>query len=212
MPDEPAASGRSGSWWSTLPGMLTAAAGLITAVTAMIVALNGIFGGTNEPHASPAATVPSGAVRSTTTLGSTTTNGAVTVKASVTPRAAAYSVRFPRGARLTGGIHQDFVYDFLRGSVEALNPGELKLALTVRGTSNRPSSSNFGTSDFRLRVGDTNRAPTNFFSEVVDYKTSIDRVVEFAVPDRPGTVTLIALTGYGGAGGEVRLPIVLRRR
>ena len=189
--------------------MLTAAAGLITAVTAMLVALNGIFGGRNEPQASnrSASTAATGA---DTRIATTTEVPAV--DASSAGQASTYTVAFPRGNRITGGIHEDLVYEFLKGSAEPHNPGELKLALQVRATSNNPSSSNFGSNDFRLRVGDTNRGAINFFSEVVLYKTSMDRVVEFAVPEAPGAFTLIALTGYGGAGGEVKLPIVLRRR
>jgi len=40
------------SWWQTVPGALTAAAGTITAVTGLIVALNqsGLFGGKEEAH------------------------------------------------------------------------------------------------------------------------------------------------------------------
>jgi len=210
MPDDPATSGRSGSWWSTLPGMLTAAAGLITAVTALLVALNGIFGGPSAPQASNRA-VSSDATDGGARITTTTIETRAT-EASDGGRASTYKVAFPRGTRLTGGIHEDVVYDFLGGAAEPLNPGALKLALTVRATSKNPSSSNFSSTDFRLRVGDTNRAATNFFSEVVQYKTSIDRVVEFDVPEAAGTFTLIALTGYGGAGGEVKLPIALRSR
>jgi len=182
---------------------------LITAVTASVVALNGVFGGSNDPQASnpPASSTSGDGGTILATTVESTAGGVSGAGAS-----SAYRVAFPRGTRITGGIHEDVVYEFRKGVAEPFNPGELKLALTVRATSNNPSSSNFGTSDFRLRVGETNRAPVNFFSEVVDYKTSIDRVVEFAVPEAPGTLTLIALTGYGGAGGEVRLPIALRRR
>ena len=183
MPDDPATSGRSGSWWSTLPGMLTAAAGLITAVTALLVALNGIFGGPNEPRASnrPASSAAAGA--GTTTATTTETRP---VEASDAGAASTYKIAFPSGSRITGGIHDDLVYEFLKGSAEPLNPGELKLALSVRVVIEQSVQQQLRSNDFRLRVGDTNRGAANFFSEVVQYKTSMDRVVEFAVPEAPG--------------------------
>jgi len=50
MADEP---GKSGSWWATLPGLMTAAAAVITAVTGLVVVLaqNGIIGSKSTPAA-----------------------------------------------------------------------------------------------------------------------------------------------------------------
>ena len=54
MADEPIPSAsKTGSWWATLPGILTATAAVITAVTGLlaILAQNGVFGDKNKPIA-----------------------------------------------------------------------------------------------------------------------------------------------------------------
>lgn len=54
MPDEPS---KSQSWWQTLPGILTAVAAIITAITGLIVALNQAGGFSRESNsASPSPT------------------------------------------------------------------------------------------------------------------------------------------------------------
>ncbi|MGI9025999.1 MAG: hypothetical protein ACR2GP_10535 [Burkholderiaceae bacterium] len=55
MADEPA---RSGSWWATIPGILTASAAVITAATGLlaILAQNGVFGEKNKNLVSEKAT------------------------------------------------------------------------------------------------------------------------------------------------------------
>jgi hypothetical protein len=53
MAEEPNAGASKGGWWSTLPGILTAIAAIITALTGFfaILAQNGVFGEKNKPIA-----------------------------------------------------------------------------------------------------------------------------------------------------------------
>jgi hypothetical protein len=121
-------------------------------------------------------------------------------------------VTFPGGTRITdkrsNGAGGDITYDFLGATAEPRNPGELTLVLTVRGTGTGPVDANFSVNTFRLRVGDTTRAPVNFFSDVVEVDTSMEQVLEFAVPDAPGTHTLRTET----AKGKVELPVEVQPR
>jgi hypothetical protein len=209
MPQDPETTGRSGSWWSTLPGMLTGAAGLITAVTALIVAVNGLLGDPDEPQASNR---PAAGVSAETTEGVTTKIRAATPTTPKTDQAATYHVTFPGPTRVTAqrrsGHGVDATYDFLSATAEPRNPGELTLATTVRSTATGDVDANFYSGDFRLRVGATNRAPVNFFSEIVLTKTSMEKMLQFAVPDSPGTFTLIVLNG----DDEFEVPVAMRRR
>jgi len=179
--------------------MLTAAAGLITAITAMVVALNGMFGDSSEQSAPPVTpALDAGVGARDTTLAGTTAG-------SQTGQMAAYIVTYPGGTRAT---IKDIVYKFQRATVEPRNPGEFTLAVPVQATVNREYDAYFGTSEFRLRVGDTNRAPVNFFSEVVPHDTSMEKTVEFAVPAKPATVMVIVEDG----SDRVELPVKLQRR
>ena len=200
LPEDPAPS-RRGSWWTTLPGMLTAAAGLITAITAMVVALNGVFRDSGEQQSAPPVT-PALAEG----VGASDATTPETAPASKPEQGAAYVVTYPGGTRVT---IRDLVYKVRRATVKPRNPGELTLAVPVQLTVNQAYDAYFGTSDFRLRVGETNRAPVNFFSEVALHDTSMEKTVEFAIPDRPGTAMLI----LGPTQDEkVELPIKLQRR
>ena len=180
--------------------MLTAAAGLITAITAMVVALNGVFRDSGEQPSAPPVTPALGAG-----VGASDTTTPETTAASKPGQGAAFVVTYPGGTQAT---IRDLVYKVRRATVEPRNPGELTLAVPVQVTVNSAYDVAFGTGDFRLRVGDTNRAPVNFFSEVAPHDTSTEKTVEFAVPAEPGTFMLIVKP----SDDEVELPIKLQRR
>lgn len=107
-------------------------------------------------------------------------------------------VSFPGGTRITDNRSNargsDITYDFLGGTAEPRSAGELTLALTVRGTGTGPVDALFSVDTFRLRVGDANRAPVDFFSDVVVVDTWMEQVLEFAVPDAQGTHTPTAFS------------------
>ncbi len=71
MADDPAKPAGGGSWWSTIPGILTATAAVITAVTGLtaILVQNGVIGArkadvaVEKPVSSPAASLPATAER-----------------------------------------------------------------------------------------------------------------------------------------------------
>lgn len=194
MPDDPGAPEHKGSWWQTLPGMLTAVAGLITAVTAMIVALNGLPGDSGDSASTAAVTPTVGAVSG---AGATTPPAATETREAV--QSAAYDVTFPSGNRATAS---EQVYELRGGTTQPRNPGELTLALAVRATNDGEYDSNFWDRSFRLGVGDAKVAPVSSLNELLPAGTSKDAVLEFAVPDAPGTYTL-----YVDYGDKVELPV-----
>jgi hypothetical protein len=172
----------------------------------MIVALVGLFG---SPDGSRASDRPeSSASRSGQTTNVATTTPASAPGESDVGQASDYNVVFPAGTRITGNT---LTVNLLKGVADPRNPGELTLAIDIRGTSTVPWGTNFSSTDFLLDIGDTNRAPVNFFSDVLDYRTSKDAVLEFAVPDAPRTFTLIAFAA-AAREDEIHLPIVLRQR
>ncbi len=204
MADDPATPGGKGSWWQTLPGMLTGAAGLIAAITAMIVALSGVLGGSDEPQ-SAAPVTPD--IEAALGAGARQLPGATltTVTTTAAQPSALYDVTFPGGNRATASKQ---VYEFRSGSTEPRNPGELTLAIAVRTTNHGDYDAGFSDSFFRLGVGDQRLAPvSDLLNEVVAADTSQDAVLEFVVPDAPGTYTL-----YVKYGDKVEVPVRVARR
>jgi hypothetical protein len=178
------------SWWQTLPGVLTAFAAVITAVTGLIVAV--------RPFRSPAESRPpiedsgSGASSGATTAASTVSN---TGDATPGPsKAAAQAVRLPSPSQVKLA-HGDIVIDLLRARLEPYNATTRSLALRVRLTNNGNYGVNFWTASFRLVVDGVPRAPTNGLNEVVDGRAAKDGDVVFDVPTEAKSVALRLIWG-----------------
>ena len=172
------------SWWQTLPGMLTAAAALISAITGLVVAVQQLRG--NDHSSSSASRSPAQANTSTIDGGTVATSDG----ASAPPAGArtAARVTFPSGRSVRIG---EASYRVLTARAGAVNPGELMLALRVRMTNNGQYAANFWSRTFRLRVGADTSAPTNFLDEVVEAGTTKIGDVDFSVPAAARRATLL---------------------
>jgi hypothetical protein len=181
----------SRSWWQTLPGMLTAAAGLISAITGLVVAVQQLR---PSGHSSPPA--QAGAL-TTTPTGSTSAQSG---------RGADALVGFPAGRRAQVS---EYRYDVLAARASAGNPGELVLALDVRMTNQGRFAGNFFGSSFRLRVGAETSVPTNFVDELVAAGTTKTATLDFTLPARARRATLIVGDDPTTA---IALPLVINPR
>jgi len=178
------------SWWQTLPGLMTAFAAVITAVTGLVIAV--------RSSGSPAGSRPPIETSSNTASGATT-GAAVTPSPTGTTQgrstpAAAQAMRQPSPSqvKLARG---DIVVDILRGRVEPYNATTRELALRVRLTNNGNYGVNFWTATFRLVVDGVPRAPTNGLNEIVDGHAAKDGDVIFDVPDDAKSVALRIIWG-----------------
>lgn len=164
------------SWWHTAPGMLTAVAAIITAVTGLLVALNqaGFIGGRAAMR--DAVVEPRSTTNGEPGEASSPNGGASTPEAS---RDAPGPVRFPEGTSIRSG---DLTYTILEGSVEPYAPGSVLLELRVRLANNQPYPANFWDASFRLAVDGLLRAPTGGLNEIVDGNSTSEAVVEFVIP------------------------------
>lgn len=168
------------NWWATLPGLLTAAAAVITAVTGLLLGLGqlGVFdagqpaastasaSGTASPGAS-AGTVQPGAGASSSGSGSGTGNGAewkVTLPTERTYRAA------------------DVEYEILSASARPDVSGKIALTLTLRCTNHGRYDLNFWDSTFRLNVSGVSYSPDPGLNELVAGDSSKSGDVRFTVP------------------------------
>jgi hypothetical protein len=178
MADDPPRDRSSGSWWTTLPGVLTAVAGFLTAVTGLVVAIHQLTSGSDNGSLPAAASVQA--------------TGPVQAPATPPPADTGTSdsgqVTFPSGRKVTLG---DFVYEIRGAQLDRRNPAENDLKLVVRMTNNGQYGANFWDRSFRLVVDGAARAPVGGLNDIVEGRSSGDGTVVFVVPATAGRLTLV---------------------
>ena len=177
---------KSESWWKTIPGMLTATAGFITALGGLLAVLYqvGLFGGkaTPRPQESPA----------------TTTQSPRATSAPIAPLANGtnYSVTFPSGTTLKFRNHRgEGTYEILAAQAERRSTAKLGLTLNIRMTNKGPSDVGFYTDTFRLLVDGVPRVPVNRLVDGVDARSAKESPIEFEFPDTAKSLALQVLVG-----------------
>ena len=128
MPEEP----RSGSWWLTLPGVLTGVAAVITAVTGLAIGLHQI----SAPSGPEKASSPEKPAAVTTQNNSKPSSASSDTTTSQTPSsddASQQALALPAGmeVKLGGG---DIVYKILSARLEPYNAEKRLLRFTIRCT------------------------------------------------------------------------------
>ena len=185
MKDAPRPAGEPNrqSFWSTLPGILTAIAAVLTAVTGLTVALNQVRSAT--PSASPQPTV-STPMQATSTVPVVVRKdeaaGQGTAPAGVrNDDGAAPIVTLPGGqeARMSGGLH---TYRILDARVEPFNRESRALRLNVRFLNNSKTLDRTYYSTFRLLVDDLPLAPVDPPLEQIEALSALDVDYTFRVP------------------------------
>lgn len=177
-------------WWQTVPGILTAMAATITAVTGLIVALQqaGMF----------EARTPRDATKPPAMAG--------TGPGPSTGPSAGPSTQFPRAlaagseVRLGGAA-----YRILAAQLDRRNVEELTLRFTVRMTNSGKYPANFWDETFRLLVDGVPRAPVGGLNKLVQGDSAGEGEVEFAVP----AATQSAVLQVRHSDESTRIPIDL---
>jgi hypothetical protein len=210
-----------GTWWQTVPGILTAITGVVTAVAGLLVTLHQIgligdkektapqspssFNDTTKPSGekAPTATRPKEVSPSKAELPSDGTRTAVTDHASQ------YSVAFPSGTEVNlRSSRADGTYKVLSAQVDSRNTGKLTLKISVRLTNTGRSDLGFWSDSFRLRIDGVPRAPINFLNQLVDARSAKEGDVLFEVPD---TAERLVLSVKGDGEDTADIPIVLTK-
>jgi hypothetical protein len=161
--------------------MLTAAAGLISAITGLVVAAEQLR---PASHTSPATAAAITRAADTTPATATSQSGSESPPTSVV----AAHVSFPAGSHVQLGSYR---YDFLSATATAGNPGELALAIRVKLTNDDRFDANFWGRSFRLRIGSDVNAPTNFLNDLVHGGTTGTAEVDFTFPAATRNATLL---------------------
>jgi hypothetical protein len=184
-PPEPNGDSKTENWWKTVPGMLTATAGFITAVAGLLAVLYqvGLFGGrASSPHGAP--TVTSQHLSDTTT------------PVAASPNGTKYSVTFPSGTVVKFRNHRgQGTYEILSAQAERRSVGKLGLMLTIRMTNNGPADVGFYADTFRLLVDGVPRVPVNRLVDDVDARSAKESPIEFEMPDTAKSLALQVLVG-----------------
>jgi hypothetical protein len=203
MPEEPKSDEAQSeepklqSWWQTVPGLLTAVAALITALTGLAVAVYQI-------RDSPQVSAPSGSEQASPEKPD--------AAASQTPSGEGgtqQSLSLPVGmeVKLAGG---DIVYKILSARLEHYNAEKDALSFTIRCTSNSPYPVNFWDRSFRLLVDDVPRAPISGLNEVVEGQSAKEGDIVFEVPTGEDKVVLqISAPTASGTDETTEIPFDL---
>jgi hypothetical protein len=161
------------SWWRTVPGMLTGAAAVITAITGLLVVVQQ-NGWLRRSNAIAADTLPQAIQSPLREAGKSSTNPGVL---QLTPSLREVSLS---GARFT----------LLNVRVDARNAETLGLRIGVRMTNQGPYPANFWNDSFRLLVDSVPRAPVGELNKVVAGGSAEDGDVEFNFPASASTLVL----------------------
>ncbi|MFF1383147.1 hypothetical protein ACFVWT_06275 [Arthrobacter sp. NPDC058288] len=168
------------SWWATLPGLLTATAAVITAVTGLLLGLGqlGVFDA-GRPAASSAVSSASGASvqpdRTTQTDGTVPPVGGGS-GAGDSPE---WAVTLPAGRNYRAA---DVEYEILDARARPDVSGKIALTFTLRCTNHGRYDINFWDAAFRLNVGGVSNSPDSGLDEVVAGDSSKSGEVRFTIP------------------------------
>lgn len=171
------------SWWQSLPGMLTAMAGLLSAAAALLVALHqiGVFDGPkaaasrNEAPAqaspAPASTQPAAPAAG--------------------DRAAGYRVSLPSASSVTLPLNRGVAtYQVLGVQAERRGVDKLTLKVSIRLSNAGPADVGFWNDFFRLLVDGVPRAPVSWLNTSVEARSAKDAEIQFEVPVAVRTLAL----------------------
>ncbi len=173
----------SKGWWQTLPGLLTAAAGIITAITGLLVAVHqtGFF----DRSAQPASQVQS----KSPPIGESARP--IEAEGTAIPTAAGFTasrpLNLPENSEVRFG---QAVFKLLSARLDPYSPDKVSVHFTVRMTNNDRFDGNFWAASFRLLADGSLQSPTNNLDELVSAHSSKEGDVEFVIPTNISTVGL----------------------
>lgn len=161
---------KSGSWWHTVPGIITSVTATITAVAGLLVALKqvGWIGDAPATAAQSQQGSGPGSARSTSATG----------RAVELPAQREYTFR-------------DQTYTLLGASLSPQTTEKDALRIRVRLLNNYSYNSILGHDDFRLIVDGVPRAPENHLADLVAPRSAKEGELLFVVPKGTATVNLV---------------------
>ena len=197
---------KSQHWWQTVPGMLTAVAAMITAVTGLIIALQqtGVF--KEKPALEPSSAAQSVALPMAAKSASEPENFPTSPKHSASDQA----IQMPDGETVTirSPTGDSFRYNIVSAQTKPFPPDSTLLQLHIRAWTDSPGGMNFWSDSFRLSAGEAILKPVNPLNELVARDETREADIEFVL-DRPlREATLVITVGglnFSGNSRQLRL-------
>ncbi|SDP76280.1 hypothetical protein SAMN05428975_2581 [Mucilaginibacter sp. OK268] len=183
------------NFWTTVPGIITGLAAIVTAITGLIVALNG-----------------AGLFSKSATANKATTETKQEVKKDVDSLAGKQAgpqkpvEKFKPVFAMTTVKIEDHEYKILGSSLEAITPesNALKIEIKYKNNSNY-SPATFWNEGFRLAIDGSLTAPSGDLSELVERHAELAGTVTFEVPNNAKDLALHILD----VGKDISIPIEL---
>jgi hypothetical protein len=171
----------SRSWWHTFPGVLTAVAGILTALGTLVLALHqaGVLGAAKPPAAH--------GVADATARDTTPDSGASPSLPPQQPPAAALP---PNVVRLG-----ELEYTLLAAKAEPLSSQKWALRFEFRLNNGGRFPASLGDANFRLRIDDIPRVPVSGLGKIVDGRSAEEGEVRFEIPYSAKTLQLVIFNG-----------------
>ncbi|MGA9522148.1 MAG: hypothetical protein WBV82_11820 [Myxococcaceae bacterium] len=195
MPDDKSSDARPTSWWTTLPGLLTATAAVLTAVTGLLIGLSQVgLLGTSEPDAPQAPhsaeLEPASPPPAEPGIGGASETGG------------GWAVDVPTGESIRSG---EVEYVVLGAQVRPETDGHVAVTFTLRCINHDRFDMNFWDATFRLRTGTDTLAPSSGLNVLVAADSSATGEVVFVVPASTRDATLLIKFSEG----ERSVPVTL---
>lgn len=170
---------KRGTWWQTLPGMLTGAAALVTALAGLLAALSqtGWFAKQAPPAAAATSAAPApGTAKAAATAGAAE-HVAVTSEA---PRPHAVALPAQRDYTLGPAVFKA-TFTLLKAEVVPQTADRSALRIRLRMTNHDRNDKNFWDQSFRLLVDDVPIAPESGLNELVAGEAAKEGEVVFPI-------------------------------
>jgi hypothetical protein len=166
---------KPGSWWLTLPGLLTGAAAVVTAVTGLLLGLHqvGWIGGNDlsPSKQSSAVTTPQATSSPTRTA---TQNAGVDA-----PAGDQVTVDIPLNQTYKSGT---VAYSVTAATAEPDVDGFVRLSFTIHAVNSGRYDMNFWDQSFRVVAGAESYAPTPGLDDIVHGDATGTGTVKFVIP------------------------------
>ncbi|MFC8501973.1 hypothetical protein ACFUC1_06405 [Pedococcus sp. NPDC057267] len=191
--------GRRAGWWSTLPGVMTAIAALITAATGLLLGLNqvGWLSASSTPQTSAASTRVPSVPGLTPSPSVAAASGSAQVSGAPSSATSGYKVSIPLNREFRVG---DISYEVLAATARPDADGKLALVMSVRGRSYRAYDANFWDASFAVTVGEDVVPASGGLDELLHANATQRGDVLFVVP----ADTRDAVLTLRFQGGETR--------
>lgn len=188
---------KPGSWWLTLPGLLTGGAAVVTALTGLLLALHQVGWLDDDGLSASKGTPPAVVSTSPPTAGPTAGKTGTTV-------GEGFAVGIPLNTSYKSGTVE---YSVTAAAAAADVDSRVRLSFTIRAANSDDYDMGFWDKNFRVVAGADSYAPTSGLNQIVKGKATGSGQLEFVLPASTTDATLV----FRFAEGERTVPFTITK-